>query len=132
MAPDAIDRGWDDGTVEYLRHTASSVGFVWGMICLSGKQQVRSIYHLGTYVEGEGRALFDLTKQKGMEGIIAKREKSTYRPGKRSFDLLKIKPRLQQEFVVGGFTGLKRTVCGTNGVLSAKGGPLANISPTCQ
>ena len=59
---------------------------------------------LGTYVEGGGRALFDLTKQKGMEGIIAKRKSSLYRPGMRSSDWLKIKARLQQEFVVGGFT----------------------------
>ena len=59
---------------------------------------------LGTYVEGEGRALFDLIKQKGMEGIIAKRKVSIYRPGTRTSDWLKIKARLQQEFVVGGFT----------------------------
>jgi bifunctional non-homologous end joining protein LigD len=59
---------------------------------------------LGTYIEGEGRALFDLIKQKGMEGIIAKRKASLYRPGTRTSDWLKIKARLQQEFVVGGFT----------------------------
>jgi bifunctional non-homologous end joining protein LigD len=59
---------------------------------------------IGTYIEGEGRALFDLIKQKGMEGIIAKRKASIYRPGTRASDWLKIKARLQQEFVVGGFT----------------------------
>jgi bifunctional non-homologous end joining protein LigD len=59
---------------------------------------------VGTYVEGEGRTLFDLTKEKGMEGIIAKRKDSIYRPGKRTSDWLKIKARLQQEFVVAGFT----------------------------
>jgi bifunctional non-homologous end joining protein LigD len=59
---------------------------------------------VGTYVEGEGRALFDLTKEKGMEGIIAKRKESIYQPGKRTSNWLKIKARLQQEFVVGGFT----------------------------
>ena len=56
------------------------------------------------YVEGKGRELFDLTKQKGMEGIIAKRKESIYRPAVRTSDWLKIKARLQQEFVVGGFT----------------------------
>jgi hypothetical protein len=30
---------------------------------------------VGTYIDGEGRALFDLTKEKGMEGIIAKKER---------------------------------------------------------
>ena len=59
---------------------------------------------LGNYVEGEGKALFDLTKTKGMEGIVAKRKDSVYRPEKRSPDWLKIKSRPQQEFVVGGFT----------------------------
>ena len=58
----------------------------------------------GNYAEGEGKALFDLTKAKGMEGIVAKRKNSVYRPGKRSPDWLKIKSRPQQEFVVGGFT----------------------------
>jgi bifunctional non-homologous end joining protein LigD len=62
---------------------------------------------LGSYVEAEGRALFELTKEKGMEGIIAKHKDSIYRPGKRSSDWLKIKARLQQEFVVGGFTAPK-------------------------
>ena len=37
-----------------------------------------------------------------MEGIIAKCKDSIYRPGKRTSDWLKIKARLQQEFVVGG------------------------------
>ena len=36
--------------------------------------------------------------------MIAKRKNSIYLPGKRSSDWLKIKARLQQEFVVGGFT----------------------------
>jgi bifunctional non-homologous end joining protein LigD len=62
---------------------------------------------LGSYVEKEGKALFELTKEKGMEGIIAKRKDSLYRPGKRTSDWLKIKARLQQEFVVGGFTAPK-------------------------
>ena len=62
---------------------------------------------LGSYVEAEGKALFELTKEKGMEGIIAKRKDSIYRPGKRTSDWLKIKARLQQEFVVGGFTAPK-------------------------
>ena len=62
---------------------------------------------LGSYVDAEGKALFELTKKKGMEGIVAKRKDSIYRPGKRTSDWLKIKARLQQEFVVGGFTAPK-------------------------
>jgi bifunctional non-homologous end joining protein LigD len=45
-----------------------------------------------------------LATEKGLEGIIAKRKSSVYRPGRRSPDRLKIKSRPQQEFVVCGFT----------------------------
>ena len=38
---------------------------------------------LGPYVQNEGKALFQLVKEKGMEGVIAKRKDSIYRPGKR-------------------------------------------------
>lgn len=62
---------------------------------------------IGSYVEREGKALFDLVKSKGMEGKIAKRKDSIHRPGKRTSGWLKIKARLQQEFVVGGFTAPK-------------------------
>jgi bifunctional non-homologous end joining protein LigD len=62
---------------------------------------------LGSYVDAEGKALFELTKEKGMEGIIGKHKGSIYRPGKRTTNWLKIKARLQQEFVVGGFTAPK-------------------------
>jgi hypothetical protein len=43
-------------------------------------------------------------ERKRTEGIIAKRKSSGYRPGKRSSEWLKIKPRPQQEFIVCGFT----------------------------
>jgi bifunctional non-homologous end joining protein LigD len=59
---------------------------------------------VGGYVENRGKDLFQLAKEKGFEGIIAKRKASVYRPGKRSADWLKIKSRPQQEFVVCGFT----------------------------
>jgi bifunctional non-homologous end joining protein LigD len=59
---------------------------------------------VGGYVEARGKDLFQLAKEKGLEGIIAKRKASIYRPGKRSPDWLKIKCRPQQEFVVCGFT----------------------------
>jgi bifunctional non-homologous end joining protein LigD len=59
---------------------------------------------VGGCLEKRGVELFQLAKENGLEGIIAKRKKSTYQPGRRSPDLLKIKARPQQEFVVGGFT----------------------------
>jgi bifunctional non-homologous end joining protein LigD len=59
---------------------------------------------VGGYVEARGKDLFQLAKEKGLEGIIGKRKTSVYRPGKRSPDWLKIKSRPQQEFIVCGFT----------------------------
>jgi bifunctional non-homologous end joining protein LigD len=59
---------------------------------------------VGGYVANYGKDLFHLAKEKGLEGIIAKRKTSIYRSGKRSPDWLKIKSRPQQEFVVCGFT----------------------------
>jgi bifunctional non-homologous end joining protein LigD len=59
---------------------------------------------VGGYVANHGKDLFHLAKEKGLEGIIAKRKTSIYRPGKRSPDWLKIKSRPRQEFVVCGFT----------------------------
>jgi bifunctional non-homologous end joining protein LigD len=59
---------------------------------------------VGGYIENRGIDLYRLAKEKGLEGIIAKRKSSVYRPGKPSSDWLKIKSRPQQEFVVCGFT----------------------------
>jgi bifunctional non-homologous end joining protein LigD len=59
---------------------------------------------VGGHIENRGKALFQLAKEKGLEGIIAKRKTSSYQAGRRSSDWLKIKSRPQQEFVVCGFT----------------------------
>jgi bifunctional non-homologous end joining protein LigD len=53
---------------------------------------------VGGYLEKRGVELFQLAKEKGLEGIIAKRKTSIYQPGKRSANWLKIKARPQQEF----------------------------------
>jgi bifunctional non-homologous end joining protein LigD len=59
---------------------------------------------VGGYIENRGIDLFRLAKEKGLEGIMGKRKASTYQAGRRSPDWVKIKARLQQEFVIGGFT----------------------------
>jgi bifunctional non-homologous end joining protein LigD len=40
----------------------------------------------------------------GLEGVVAKALRSTYRPGARSDEWIKIKNRNRQEFVIGGWT----------------------------
>ena len=47
-------------------------------------------------------ALLDAVTERGMEGLVAKRLSSTYQPGARSADWVKVKPRRRQELVVGG------------------------------
>jgi bifunctional non-homologous end joining protein LigD len=56
------------------------------------------------HVWKDGTLFFDMAREKGLEGIIAKRAGSTYHMGKRSRDWLKIKTRLTQEGVIAGFT----------------------------
>jgi bifunctional non-homologous end joining protein LigD len=38
---------------------------------------------IGGYIENHGIDLYRLAEEKGLEGIVAKRKNSTYRPGKR-------------------------------------------------
>jgi bifunctional non-homologous end joining protein LigD len=53
--------------------------------------------------EAEGNALFEIVRQKGLEGILAKRRASCYEE-RRSRDWLKIKIRYTAECVIGGYT----------------------------
>jgi bifunctional non-homologous end joining protein LigD len=52
---------------------------------------------------GRGTALFEAARQRGLEGILAKRRRSHYQQ-KRSREWLKIKVVQQQECVIGGYT----------------------------
>ncbi len=52
----------------------------------------------------DGAALLDATKREGLEGVIAKRASSPYRPGKRTQEWLKIKSHERQEFLIAGYT----------------------------
>jgi bifunctional non-homologous end joining protein LigD len=53
---------------------------------------------------GDGIALFSAAADQGMEGIMAKRKSSPYRPGTRSRDWLKIKVVFDADVVVVGWT----------------------------
>lgn len=54
-------------------------------------------------VHDDGPALLTIAKDRGLEGIVSKRLDSSYQPGKRSPSWRKVKVRLHQEFVVGGW-----------------------------
>jgi bifunctional non-homologous end joining protein LigD len=52
---------------------------------------------------GDGRALLELTRDRGLEGLVAKRLDSTYQPGRRSRAWIKVKNVRTTELVVGGW-----------------------------
>jgi bifunctional non-homologous end joining protein LigD len=52
----------------------------------------------------DGKALYQAALDHGLEGVMAKRRSSTYRPGRRSRDWLKLKARQTSEFTIAGYT----------------------------
>jgi bifunctional non-homologous end joining protein LigD len=56
-----------------------------------------------------GARMLERARRGRWEGIIAKRSESTYVPGARSRDWLKLKLQHRSEFVIGGFTEPRRT-----------------------
>ncbi len=66
---------------------------------------------------GNGGALVAATAAQGLEGVMAKRVDSPYRPGGRSKEWRKIKNRTVVDVVVGGFTTGVGNRAGTFGAL---------------
>ena len=58
---------------------------------------------ISRYVEEQGKALFQLTTQKHLEGIVAKRKDSLYSCGKRTKDWIKCKNMMDEDFVIVGY-----------------------------
>jgi|SRR5438094_3729809 len=63
-----------------------------------------SLLLLSRRVPGDGEKAYARARAKGWEGVIAKNTRSTYEPGVRSRDWLKVKVRKESEFVIGGYT----------------------------
>ena len=63
-----------------------------------------SIIRLSENFEVSGIEFFETAKRMGLEGIIAKKADSTYSPGDRSKEWLKIKANKRMEMVIGGYT----------------------------
>src|ERR1035437_5533173 len=61
------------------------------------------VIHFSDHYAEKGLALFEAAKQRGLEGIVAKKRSSAYEE-KRSRDWLKIKITQRQECVIGGYT----------------------------
>jgi bifunctional non-homologous end joining protein LigD len=58
------------------------------------------------HIEAQGAAFYALAEREGLEGIIGKQRAAPYR-ATRSREWVKIKAKLEQEFVVGGWTDPK-------------------------
>lgn len=71
---------------------------------LKGVLNESSHVRYSDHVENAGKAFFELAKERGLEGVVAKRADGPYRFGKRSDDWLKIKNVRTQEAVVCGYT----------------------------
>lgn len=56
------------------------------------------------YVHGEGTTLYEAACAQNLEGIVAKKLGSPYRPGKRGKDWLKIKTTKEADLVIGGWS----------------------------
>jgi bifunctional non-homologous end joining protein LigD len=92
-----FDLLWLDG------HPTTALPFSERRRLLEGLNLAGPAWHTPATHPGEGQALLDATAASGLEGVVAKRLDSSYEPGVRSRDWLKIKNHLSQEFVVGGY-----------------------------
>jgi bifunctional non-homologous end joining protein LigD len=62
------------------------------------------LIRIGYSTNKDGIAFYDAAKELELEGIIAKRTDSTYQPGIRTRDWIKIKINKRQEVVIAGYT----------------------------
>jgi DNA ligase D-like protein (predicted ligase) len=88
-----------------------------------------SAYRVSEGVD-EGQAFFQAVKEMGLEGMMAKRRDSIYRPGSRSDSWLKIKTRQTTECVIIGYTqgeGDRGTSFGALHLAREEGGTLKYV-----
>jgi bifunctional non-homologous end joining protein LigD len=79
-----------------------------------------SVIRYCDHVGGEGKAFYKEIENSAMEGMIAKRINSTYQPGKRNTDWLKIKNVRSEEAIIVGFTEPKGSRIGFGSLLLAQ------------
>lgn len=65
----------------------------------------------------DGAAVLAASQELGLEGVVAKRRTSPYIPGERSPHWVKVRNRMRQEFVVGGWSRGEGSRGGTVGSL---------------
>lgn len=68
-------------------------------------------FAISRYIEEDGIALFQLTREKQLEGIVAKRKDSIYTFAKRTKDWIKCKNWEEDDFVICGYIEKEKGVC---------------------
>jgi len=81
-----------------IEHPYSERRALLGGLELNGRAWQTPPHHVG-----DGRDFLSATAQHGLEGVVAKRLDSPYRPGERVRQWLKIKNTCRQELVIGGW-----------------------------
>ena len=121
----AIRRLADEAPVSYLifdllyldGHTTMALPYRERRALLEGLELKGPTWQTPAYHAGEGRELLAAAAEQRLEGIVAKRLDSPYRPGRRTDEWLKIKNVNRQELVIGGWLPGKGRRAGRLGAL---------------
>ncbi len=107
--------------IEHARASVPVVYLVFDLLALGGRDLTslpllerkrilaqlvrgRGLVRMLDHIEGDGTALYDLCRRERLEGVVAKRMQSPYRPGpRRSTDWVKLKCERDDDFVVLGY-----------------------------
>jgi DNA ligase D-like protein (predicted ligase)/DNA ligase D-like protein (predicted 3'-phosphoesterase) len=94
------------------------------------KETLKETEHviLADFVEEKGEVYYEAILKQGLEGVMAKKKSSTYQPGVRSSNWLKIKKLLSCDCVIFGYTkgtGVRKKTFGALilGLFNVKGEP---------
>ena len=66
-------------------------------------------FAISRYIGEKGTGLFEMTVEKELEGVVAKKADSLYYPGKRTKDWVKFKRMADREFVICGYEAGRMT-----------------------
>jgi bifunctional non-homologous end joining protein LigD len=124
----------DDSAIRRLAREAPVTYLIFDLLYLDGRRTMNLPYHqrralleqlelqgpawqTPAYREGDGADFLAATAEHGLEGVLAKRLDSRYRPGERDGAWLKIKNVNRQELAIGGWLSGKGRRTGQIGAL---------------
>jgi bifunctional non-homologous end joining protein LigD len=124
-SPSTVRRLASEEPVSYLifdllyldGHTTMALSYRERRALLEGLELKGPAWQTPAYHAGEGRELLAAAAQQRLEGVVAKRLDSPYRPGRRTDEWLKIKHVNRQELVIGGWLPGKGNRAGRLGAL---------------